>query len=146
MKKLRDEDYVLDLCDQVLGCNSTRQARFDYLRGDSRNHARVGVQLPVDAYWPNLNLVVEYHELQHVMSVAHFDKPNVVTVSSVHRGEQRRRYDQRRRDVLRRKGIHLIEILYSEFAHDSHGRLCRRMQDDIEVVRGKLRVALPSGQ
>lgn len=146
MKKQRDERYVLNLCDQVLGCNSTRQARFDYLRGDSRHPARLGVQLPVDAYWPNLKLVVEYRERQHVMSVAHFDKPNVVTVSGVHRGEQRRRYDQRRRDVLPRKGIRLIEILYSEFAHDSRGRLRRRMQDDIEVVRGELRFACSSGQ
>jgi hypothetical protein len=144
MKEHSDEHYVLDLCDQVLGSRSNRQARFDFLRGDSRDPARLGVRLPVDAYWPNLKLVVEYRERQHVMAVAHFDKPNVVTVSGVHRGEQRRRYDQRRRDILPMAGIRLIEILYSELAHDSRGRLCRQMQDDIEVVRGKLRLALRS--
>lgn len=144
--KQSDESYVLDLCDQVLGCKSTRQATFEFLRGDSRDPGRLGVQLPVDAYWPDLNLVVEYRERQHVMAIAHFDKPHKITVSGVHRGEQRRIYDQRRRDVLPKAGIHLVEILYSELAHNSRGRLCRRMLDDIEVVRAKLRFALPSGQ
>jgi hypothetical protein len=144
MKKQSDEQYVLDLCDQVLGSKANRQARFDCLRGDSRDPGRLGVRLPVDAYWPEMNLVVEYRERQHVMAVAHFDKPNILTVSGVHRGEQRRRYDQRRRDVLPAAGMHLVEILYSELAHDSRGRLCRRMTDDIEVLRGKLRFALPS--
>ena len=41
----RDESYVIDLCDLVLGLRAKRQHRFDFLRGDSgRSH-------PVDAYY-----------------------------------------------------------------------------------------------
>jgi hypothetical protein len=88
-----DENYVLNLCDEVLNQKGLRQHRFDFLRGDS------GTKLPVDIYYPSLNLVIEYRETQHTNSVKHFDKPDVMTVSGVHRGEQRKIYDQRRRDI-----------------------------------------------
>jgi len=38
-----DEEYILDLCDEVIGRRSLRQHRFFFLRGDS------GRKLPVDA-------------------------------------------------------------------------------------------------
>lgn len=39
------------------------------------------------------------------------------------RGEQRKKYDQRRRDVLPKNGIALIEFNYDEFDHFSGKRL-----------------------
>ena len=33
-KKDKDEHYVLDLCDKILRLTSSRQHRFDFLRGD----------------------------------------------------------------------------------------------------------------
>lgn len=48
-----DEAYILDICDTLLKQKGLRQHRFDFLRGDS------GVKLPVDAYYPTLNLVIE---------------------------------------------------------------------------------------
>jgi hypothetical protein len=41
-------------------------------------------------------VVVEYRELQHDHPVAHFDKPDRLTVSGVHRGVERAHYDARR--------------------------------------------------
>jgi len=52
-RKASDEHYVIDLCDELLGVPAERQYRFDFLRGDT------GVSLPVDAYYPDLNLVIE---------------------------------------------------------------------------------------
>ena len=73
-------------------------------------------KLPVDAYYSELNIVVG-------------------------RGEQRRIYDQRRRDVLPAHGITLIEINYSDFNHSSSKRLLRNRLNDIEVIRDRLALA-----
>jgi hypothetical protein len=130
---LSDESYVIDLCDEILGLVASRQHRFDFLRGDANT------KLPVDAYYSELNIVVEYREKQHTEEVKFFDKKN--TVSGVGRGEQRRIYDQRRRDVLPAHGITLIEINYSDFNHSSSKRLLRNRLNDIEVIRDRLALA-----
>lgn len=89
-----DEAYVIDLCDE-LGEKAQRQHGFAWLLGDpGRGGGRR--KLPVDAYYPEDRLVVEYQERQHDQSVAHFDKPEVMTVSDVHRSEQRRIYPRSR--------------------------------------------------
>lgn len=108
-KKDSDENYVIDLCDEVLQLNASRQHKFDFLNGDLGKNGK-SRKLPVDSYYDELNLVVEYRERQHTDSVTHFDKPHKMTISGVHRGEQRKIYDQRRREVLPKHGIQLIEI------------------------------------
>lgn len=133
-----DENYVLDLCDKVLGVKSSRQHKFDFLRGDTNLQGR-SVRLPVDAYYPDLNLVIEYQERQHTENVKFFDKPNKMTVSGVHRGEQRKLYDQRRREVLPKQGIQLIEVSFSDFNHDQQKRIIRDLKNDLEIIKMKLK-------
>jgi len=128
-RKDNDEAYVLELCDEALNMVGSRQHKFDFLVGDS------GRKLPVDIYYSTLNLVVEYRETQHSNEVKFFDKPDKVTVSGVSRGEQRKIYDQRRRDVLSEYGIQLIEIDYSDFEYDRKNRIIRNREKDREVVR-----------
>jgi hypothetical protein len=129
--KNRDEDYVIDLCDKVLGKVAVRQHRFEWLKGDS------GTRLPVDAYYPELNLVVEYMERQHTEAVPHFDKR--MTVSGVSRGVQRKLYDQRRQELIPKHGINLVTISYSDFEHDSSKRLRRHREKDPIVIHEKLK-------
>lgn len=124
-----DEAYVIDLCDEVLGQKAKRQYRFDFLIGDS------GTKLPVDAYYPELNLVVEYYERQHTESVELFDQRQ--TVSGVSRGEQRKIYDLRRAEVLPKHGIKLVIISYSDFGTSK--RIKRDRNHDLEVVRNILK-------
>ena len=133
VSKNRDEDYVLNLCDEVLNLKGSRQHKFDFLVGDS------GRKLPVDAYYPSLNLVIEYRETQHENEVKFFDKPDKKTVSGVSRGEQRKIYDQRRRDVLPKHGIQLIEINYHDFEYDRKNKIIRNREKDLEVVSGILK-------
>ncbi|MCM2325972.1 MAG: hypothetical protein NDI94_05915 [Candidatus Woesearchaeota archaeon] len=123
-----DEFYILNLCDEILHEKSIRQHRFDFLLGDLGKNGR-RIKLPVDAYYPNLNLVVEYKERQHDESVPFFDKKNRLTASGVHRGKQRELYDQRRRDELRKHKINLIEISCGLFYIDSRKRLIRDNAD-----------------
>jgi len=131
----RDEAYVLDLCDQLLGHAAFRQHRFDFLRGD-RGH-----RLPVDAYYPSLNLVIEYREIQHTQPVAIMDRR--MTVSGVARGEQRRLYDERRRIVLAEQGLQLIELDYSLFEVDGRQRIRRDAAAAVAVLRRALAHHLP---
>ena len=121
-----DEAYVIDLCDELLKVKAIRQHRFDFLIGDT------GTRLPVDAFYPSLDLVIEYHERQHTEPVKLFDQR--ITVSGVNRGDQRKLYDQRRREVLPDRGLALLEIAYSDLSHGARRRLARDRQQDREVV------------
>jgi hypothetical protein len=134
-----DENYILNLCDSILNEKASRQHTFPFLLGDFHKDKISRTKLPLDAYYKQLNLVIEYREKQHSEEVAHFDKPEVKTVSGVSRGEQRKMYDQRRRDVLLRKNIGLIEINYYAFEYDSQMNIIRDKEKDIEIIKGILK-------
>ena len=138
-KKDSDESYIIDLCDEILNSKASRQHKFDFLRGDLNSQGR-SVKLPVDAYYQKLELVVEYRERQHTEEVNFFDKPNKMTVSGINRGEQRKLYDQRRRDILPEHGIRLIEISFDDFNHDRQKRILRDKKNDLEVIKRKLKI------
>ena len=140
LKVMSDECYVLDLCDEVLGCASERQASFPWLRGDLTANGR-RVPLRVDGYWPSLALVVEYRELQHDQPVAFFDKPDQLTATGVPRGEQRRVYDIRRDVEIPAHGENLVIIRPADLDADRRGRLRRNRVSDTAAL-GAL---LPSG-
>ena len=132
-----DEAYIIDMCDEVLGCLASRQHTFDFLLGDLHKDGISRTKLPVDAYYASLSLVIEFMEKQHTEGVTHFDKPNVMTISGVSRGEQRRIYDKRRRDLLLSTGLKLLND-YSEFEHTSSKKLLRNRESDLGIIREKL--------
>jgi hypothetical protein len=92
--------------------------------------------LPVDCYWPDRQLVVEYRERQHTEAVPFFDRR--VTMSGVGRGEQRRIYDQRREDEIPAHGLRLVIISVADLDADARGRLRRNRAHDLPVVRRAL--------
>ncbi len=132
-----DESYVIDLCDEVLGEQARRQHRFDWLLGDPGSTG-ARATLPVDAYYPGHRLVIEYRERQHDEPVAHFDKPDVLTVSGVHRGEQRRIYDRRRDELIPSHGLRLVVIRSADLASNKQGRLTRDRTGDLATLRATL--------
>lgn len=132
-----DETYALGLCDEVVGSASIREARFDWLRGDPGRDG-VGRRLPVDAYWPDLRLVVEFYEYQHDHATPFFDKPDSLTVSGVPRREQRARYDRRRAETLPAHGLTLVVLRKADLACGTSGRLLRDVQHDRVVIRAVL--------
>lgn len=133
----KDEQYILDLCDKVLGLSSSRQHKFDFLLGDP-NSKGIATKLPVDSFYEELNLVVEYRERQHTESVNFFDKPNRMTVSGVYRGEQRKIYDERRREILPKHQINLVEISFTDFNHDRQKRIIKNPKLDEAIIKQKL--------
>ncbi len=75
-----------------------------------------GMMLPFDAVWERRRLIIEIDERQHGEAVAFFDKPDRMTVSGVHRGEQRRLYDERKVRLAREQGYAVVRVPTSSLA------------------------------
>lgn len=84
-------------------------------------------------------MVVEYSELQHDHPVAHFDKPDRLAVSGVHRGVQRALYDGRRDEVIPAHGIRLPVITPADRDAMPRGRIRRNPDHDLPAIRELLR-------
>lgn len=136
-----DEHYIIDLCDEVLGSPAVRQATFPWLVGDP-NAKGYCKPLPVDAFWPELDLVVEYLEKQHSLGDQPPRPSGRDTISGVKRSVQRWLYDQRGREALASHGLRLVELHWTEFAAVEHGRerghLVRDRAHDLAVLRARL--------
>ncbi len=101
------EDHCIRLCEEVLRVRAKRHHTFPFLRGDPTPTRPAGVPLPVDAYFPSLNLVIEY------MGHQHFEN-NPLMDRRAGRREQRLRYQRRRDEVLAQHGIILVRFRYDE--------------------------------
>jgi len=123
----RTAQYVLDLVESLLG-KAERERRFAWCVGDvsAKTGRRAG--LPFDAVWESRKLIVEVDEDQHRKATTHFDKPGKLTVSNVHRGEQRKLYDKHKRDAASKNGYTLVPISWSR-------RQRRRPDEDTEHVQ-----------
>ncbi|WP_314612596.1 hypothetical protein [Streptomyces stackebrandtii] len=80
--------------------------------------------------------MIEYRELQHDQPRPHFDKPNRLTVSGVHRGEQRALYDARRDEQIPEHGLRLVLIRPADLNSDGRGRLRRNEAADLAGCAG----------
>jgi hypothetical protein len=109
-----DETYVIDLCDSVLGMKAERQKTFSFLLSDPNKLGRRR-HLPVDGYYEELRLVVEYHEREH-------SEPSGL-----------------RQEVPRRHSIELIVFTYQDFKHDSARRLIHTDENQETVIRKLIR-------
>ncbi|MDM8158626.1 hypothetical protein QUH73_02230 [Labilibaculum sp. K2S] len=141
-----DETYVIALCDKVLSLTSDRQKRFPFLLGDLHKNGKKQTMLPVDAYYEELQLVVEYKEIQNFRPVTGFDKnkdedeeEEEERTKTVSREEQRRIYDERRAKVLPENDISLVVISYSDFEYDDKNKIIRNEENDLKIVQKALK-------
>ena len=132
-----DENYIINLCNDLLKDTASRQHRFPFLLGDFHRDKKSRTKLPVDAYYQNLNLVLEYR-IKQPEEIASLDKQTSKTISGVSLDEQRKIYNQRRKEVLLRKEINLIEINYYAFEYDSEFNIVRDKEKDTEILKGIL--------
>jgi hypothetical protein len=65
----------------------------------------------------------------------HFDKPDKITVSGVHRGEQRALYDTRRDTEVPAHGLRLVVIRPADLDADGRGRLRRNQEADLAALK-----------
>jgi hypothetical protein len=103
--------YGIDLLAEILGETPEMEKRFPWAVGDPSPKTGRRQKLPFDAVWESRRLIIEIDEPQHGDEVVPFwDKPDVLTVSDVHRGEQRRLYDERKRAAARVRGYLVLEV------------------------------------
>lgn len=108
----RTETYVVSLLERLLG-PVERGKRYEWARGDASPRTGRSAMLPFDAVWEQRLLIIEIDEDQHREATPLFDKPDRLTVSGVHRGEQRRVYDARKRSAAAARGYRFIAIEWS---------------------------------
>jgi len=120
-----DEFYLVNLCDELLKEKASRKHTFDTLVGKLHKKGKTRTKLPLDAYYEGLKLVIEF-----------FEKKD--TDESSEREAQRKFYDQRKKDVLVKKEIRLIEINYALFECNEEDRLVRNKENDCRVLKGIL--------
>ena len=87
--------------------NVLLQHRFPFLLGDVSKKTNKQSKLPVDAYFPDYKLVVEYMGKQHF-------KPNKLMDRREGRTEQRKRYDELRVIKCKENGLKLIQFRYDD--------------------------------
>lgn len=126
----KQERYCAKLVSDALGGVEYKLGhRFSFLRGDTTPSRPDGVTLPVDAYYPDFKLVLEFREAQHYSErVPLWDKR--ITATGQVRKEQRQKYDKRREEVLPANGIKLLVIYDYE--------ITGKCDDDLTLVRQKL--------
>ena len=133
-----DEFYILNLCDELLKEKASRKHTFSFLLGDMHKRGKMRTKLPLAAFYEDANLVIEFLEKQNTTE-AYLDKLEVITSSGITRGEQIIRYNKRRRDVLEKKSINLIEIDYSLFESDAKNNLSRNKDKDVRLIKNMLK-------
>ncbi|PHS10951.1 MAG: hypothetical protein COA88_01305 [Kordia sp.] len=121
-----DEFYLVNLCDDLLKEKASRKHTFDTLLGKLHKKGKTRTKLPLDAYYEDLKLVIEF-----------FEKKD--TDESSEREAQRKYYDQRKKDVLEKKKISLIDINYALFECNENDRLVRDKNNDCIVLKGILK-------
>lgn len=139
-----DENYVIDLCDVVLGLKANRQKRFGFLLGDLHKDGKTRTSLPVDAFYEELNLVIEYKEFQNTETASNFKTSLKKTVSGVTRQEQRVIYDQRKAEILPENNIDLVVLSYSDFSNESNNKIKRNETSDIKTISNVLKKYIKS--
>jgi hypothetical protein len=124
----RDKNYVLNLCDQVLKQKGSRLHQFDFLVDD------IQTKFTVDAYYADLDLVVDYHEFYKPKVVKRFEKDEIPAPGGIAREDERNLYDQRRKAALPANGITVVEINYTDFSLNEKNLIERDLEEDLSVV------------
>ncbi len=140
-KELRensDEYYILDLCDELLKEKASRKHTFAGLLGDMHKKGKTRTKLPLAAFYETANLAIEFTEKQN-KTKEYLEKLEVMTVSGITRGEQILKYNKRRKDILEKKDINLIEIDYSLFECDDKKNLSREKDKDVRLLKNILK-------
>ncbi|MFA9388765.1 MAG: hypothetical protein ACERKD_03105 [Prolixibacteraceae bacterium] len=160
-----DKNYVIELCDQVIGMKANRTKRFDFLLGDLHKDGVSQTKLPVDAYYAMLHLVVQYNGMKpweatiperkereesqdsedpdelDANDVAENDEdtPEIRVKRKVTREEQRTIYEERRARVFPKHDIDYVLISYSNFKHDEELKIIRDEAADLKIVHQALK-------
>lgn len=134
VRESSDEFYIVDLCDQLLSEKASRKHTFSNLLGDMHKRGKTRTKLPIAAYYEIANLAIEFVEKPN-NSAAYLAKLEAITSTGISRAEQIIKYNKRRREVLEKKEINLIEVDYASFECDDQKNLIRNKDADLSLLK-----------
>lgn len=140
VKEESDEYYLVGLCNEFLEKEASHQHIFEDLLGDLHKNGKTRTPLPIDAYYEDLKLAIEFSEKNYPEDDI-FDKPEKKTISGGNRAAQRARYSTLKKKFLLKNEVKLIEIDYNKFNLDSRFRLIRDLEKDTEIIQKALKGA-----
>ncbi len=128
-----DEFYLVNLADSLLQQKASRKHTFDSLVGNLHKKNKGRTKLPLDAYYEELKLVLEFFKDEEDVNFNKLSEKEQAIIT------QRKYYDQVKKEAVRKKDLQLLEIRYSQFECDSEGNLLRDTSKDTKVFRGILK-------
>lgn len=126
-----DEYYLVNLCDELLEQKASRKHTFDTLVGSLHKRGKGRTKLPLDAYYKDLKLVIEF--LKEPKEGEDVDETEQA------RRYQIKRYDERKKKAILKKELKLVEIKYAAFDCDETGKLIRNQEKDQKILKGMLK-------
>ncbi|MFK7954165.1 MAG: hypothetical protein AB8B73_15050 [Ekhidna sp.] len=134
-----DEHYVINLCDELLKEEASRQHEFSFLLSDY-NKEGTRTSLPVDAYYREKNLVIELLKRKQTEETGDVsDSPRRMTAGARNREEQRRAYYERKKKGLLAKNIQLLEVDYTVFEFDTQNNIIRDKEKNMKILSDLLK-------
>ncbi|AXT52604.1 hypothetical protein D1818_17840 [Aquimarina sp. BL5] len=125
-----DEYYLVNLCDELLQQKASRKHTFDTLVGNLHKRGKGRTKLPLDAYYEDLKLVLE------------FFRKNKATDELDEKEKARRAqikyYKELKKKAVLTKKLRLIEINYALFENDAN-KLIRNAENDRLVLKDVLK-------
>ncbi|MEP4535011.1 MAG: hypothetical protein ABJ004_18090 [Cyclobacteriaceae bacterium] len=134
-----DEHYLITLCDELLKESASRKQTFGFILGDYHKDGRTRSLLPVDAFYPGHNLVIE---LEREGDLDRVDNPNRKIENGLTRARQKAIYADRKRNALTERGVKFIEIQYESFDQNDENELVRDKEKDLKVLSDYLKAFL----
>lgn len=129
--KNSDEYYLVNLCDEILGEEASRKHTFDSIVGNLHKRGKGRTKLPVDAYYEDLDLVIEFFKAQP-------ETQEELTEEEKARNEQITYYDELKKKRVLKMEFHFVEIKYSQFDLNASGELIRNTENDVSVLKNIL--------
>ncbi len=126
-----DEYYLVNLCDELLKQKASRKHTFDTLVGNLHKRGKGRTKLPLDAYYEDLKLVLEFFKKN--------EPTDKLDEKEQERKAQIKYYDQLKKKAILNKKLRLIEINYALFECNEANKLVRNTENDTLVLRGVLK-------
>ncbi len=126
-----DEYYLVNLCDELLKQKASRKHTFDTLVGNLHKRGKGRTKLPLDAYYEDLKLVLEFFEKN--------EATDELDEKEQARKAQIKYYDELKKKAILKKKLRLIAINYAVFECNDANKLIRNTENDTLVLKDILK-------
>lgn len=125
--KNSDENYLLDMADELLGQKASRKHTFDTLVGNLHKRGKGRTKLPLDAFYKDLKLVIEF--FQKEKNFEDLDEKEQARVTQI------KYYDQLKKEAVLNKSFRYMKINYAQFECNENEKLVRNTENDTIVLK-----------